>query len=255
MGTSRISSSSDDGEDEGHASRLASVAIDSAAVVLNASSSAPSLRNGRGKLSSDQLVEAENQSKETSGLKLYQIRLQDLLYKHLDKTVGETFAAQPLLATEQPIECHENGLDEVEKDVDIRLFSRAPPGIVIKRPEKNLKGTKRVKPNLKRGYSIDDEDSEEHLVRLQAAAIDGETIRAEAKHAMAKALATSQVSAEVAEKAAKREEERVAALKRERGEEWLPAIAAQLGLPLKSTKVRQDPQQLELLKQNNMQTT
>jgi hypothetical protein len=75
MGTSRISSSSDDGEDEGHASRLASVAIDSAAVVSNASSSAPSLRNGRGKLSSDQLVEAENQSKETSGLKLYQIRV------------------------------------------------------------------------------------------------------------------------------------------------------------------------------------
>ncbi len=95
----------------------------------------------------------------------------------------------------------------------------------------------------------------QHLVRLQAAAIDGETIRAEAKHAMAKALATSQVSAEVAEKAAKREEERVAALKRERGEEWLPAIAAQLGLPLKSTKIRQDPQQLELLKQNNTQTT
>jgi hypothetical protein len=257
MGTSRISSSSDDGEDEGHASRLASVAIDSAAVVFNASSSAPSLRNGRGKLSSDQLVEAENQSKGTSsGLKLYQIRLQDLLYKHLDKTVGETFAAQPLLATEQTIECHhENGLDEVEKDVDIRLFSRAPPGIVIKKPEKNLKVTKRVKPNLKRGYSIDDEDSDEHLVRLQAAAIDGETIRAEAKHAMAKALATSQVSAEVAEKAAKREEERVAALKRERGEEWLPAIAAQLGLPLKSTKIRQDRQQLELLKQNNTQTT
>lgn len=170
MGTSRISSSSDDGEDEGHASRLASVAIDSAAVVLNASSSAPSLRNGRGKLSSDQLVEAENQSKGTSsGLKLYQIRvsvwrfcslsfhlvhstkiyvhevfgfapvqLQDLLYKHLDKTVGETFAAQqPLLATEQTIECHENGLDEVEKDVDIRLFSRAPPGIVIKKPGTN----------------------------------------------------------------------------------------------------------------------
>jgi hypothetical protein len=137
MGSSRISSSSDDGEDEGHASRLASVAIDSAAVVLNASSSAPSLRHGRGKLSSDQLVEAENQSKETSGLKLYQIRLQDLLYKHLDKTVGETFAAQPLLATEQTIECHENGLDEVEKDVDIRLFSRAPPGIVIKRPGTN----------------------------------------------------------------------------------------------------------------------
>lgn len=75
MGTSRISSSSDDGEDEGHASRLASVAIDSAAVVLNASSSVPSLRNGRGKRSSDQLVEAENQSKETSGLKLYQIRV------------------------------------------------------------------------------------------------------------------------------------------------------------------------------------
>jgi hypothetical protein len=72
---------------------------------------------------------------------------------------------------------------------------------------------------------------------------------------MAKALATSQVSAEVAEKAAKREEERVAALKRERGEEWLPAIAAQLGLPLKSTKIRQDRQQLELLKQNNTQTT
>ncbi|CAM6042576.1 unnamed protein product [Sphagnum compactum] len=253
MGTSQISSSSDDGEDEGHASRLASVAIDSAAVVLNASSSAPSLRNGRGKLSSGQLVKAENESKETSGLKLYQIRLQDLLYKHLDKTVGETFAAQPLLATEQTIECHENGLDEVEKDVDIRLFSRAPPGIVIKRPGTNSASL--VKPNLKRGYSIDDEDSDEHLVRLQAAAIDGETIRAEAKHAMAKALATSQVSAEVAEKAAKREEERVAALKRERGEEWLPAIAAQLGLPLKSNKVRQDPQQLELLKQNNMQTT
>ncbi|CAK9216464.1 unnamed protein product [Sphagnum jensenii] len=254
MGASRISSSSDDGEDEGHASRLASVAIDSAAVVLNASSSAPSLRNGRGKLSSDQLVEAENQSKGTSsGLKLYQIRLQDLLYKHLDKTVGETFAAQPLLATEQTIECHENGLDEVEKDVDIRLFSRAPPGIVIKKP--GTISASLVKPNLKRGYSIDDEDSDEHLVRLQAAAIDGETIRAEAKHAMAKALATSQVSAEVAEKAAKREEERVAALKRERGEEWLPAIAAQLGLPLKSTKIRQDPQQLELLKQNNTQTT
>ncbi len=65
------------------------------------------------------------------------MQLQDLLYKHLDKTIGETFAAQPLLATEQTVECHENGLDEVEKDVDIRLFSRAPPGIVIKRSGTN----------------------------------------------------------------------------------------------------------------------
>lgn len=68
----------------------------------------------------------------------------------------------------------------------------------------------------------------QHLIRLQATAVDSETISEQAKRLREKILASAKSSQAKAELARKNEEEKVAQLKRQRGEEWLPSVAAQI---------------------------
>ena len=62
-------------------------------------------------------------------------QLQDLLYKHLDTTVGASFDTHPLESA-KPAQLSSTGVNDSEEDVAIRLFRRAPPGIVIQRSGK-----------------------------------------------------------------------------------------------------------------------
>lgn len=70
--------------------------------------------------------------------------------------------------------------------------------------------------------------SMQHLVRLRATVVDTETVEEQGKRWREKSLASAKALQEKAGLARKKEEERVAQLKRERGEEWLPSIAAQI---------------------------
>ncbi|KAG0605483.1 hypothetical protein M758_9G063100 [Ceratodon purpureus] len=228
-------SSSDSEDDEIDASKLAalrSVAIDSSAVIQNASApvasrrkSANSGKSGNG--SADVHGSDDDEGKDSSGLKLYQTRLQDLLYKHLDKTFGAT-AGGPSVAPAK--NQHSLNKDDVvdggQQTGGIRLFRRAPPGIIEQPREERILGPG-TKPQLRPSLTLD-EDSEEHIVRLQAAVVDNETVSEQAKRLREKVLASAKSSQAKVELARKNEEERVAKLKRERGEEWLPSVAFQL---------------------------
>lgn len=64
--------------------------------------------------------------------------------------------------------------------------------------------------------------------RLQSVAVDGESIMAAARNACQKSLARLEAKDAAAKEAAKREEERVAELKKIRGERWLPSLAKEM---------------------------
>ena len=63
--------------------------------------------------------------------------------------------------------------------------------------------------------------------RLKSVAVDGEAIMAAAKSLGHKSLTRLEAKDLAAKEAAKKEEERVAGLKKVRGEKWLPSIARQ----------------------------
>ncbi|XP_024375153.1 uncharacterized protein [Physcomitrium patens] len=228
-------SSSSDEDDELDAAKLAalrSVAIDSSAVIQNASAPVPSLRKSAnsGNASVNSATDSrgsEEDGKDSSGLKLYQTRLQDLLYKHLDKKFGAT-TGDVSVTNAKPSQppSGDSIVDEGGRIGGIRLFRRAPPGIVIQKREEIVPSLG-VKPNLRPSLTLD-EDSEEHLVRLRATVVDTETVEEQGKRWREKSLASAKALQEKAGLAKKKEEERVAQLKRERGEEWLPSIAAQI---------------------------
>ncbi len=64
--------------------------------------------------------------------------------------------------------------------------------------------------------------------QIQSVAIDGKNIMAAARDMCQKSLARLEAKDAMAKAAAKREEERVAKLKRIRGERWLPSIAKEM---------------------------
>lgn len=68
----------------------------------------------------------------------------------------------------------------------------------------------------------------QHFVRLQATVVDGETVEEQGKHLREKVLASAKSKQAKAELTRKKEEERIAELKRQRGEEWLPSVAVQI---------------------------
>lgn len=130
------SDSSSEDEDEEHKARMRSVAIDSSAVINIAAGRGAD--NSTAKLGSKRKKkpDGEEDFDEDGGLKFAQIRVQDLLHKHLDKSIGASFvdvASEPIAVA---------GTDENDDfDSEVRLFSRAPLGINLKRPGKPIPPT------------------------------------------------------------------------------------------------------------------
>ncbi|CAL5366412.1 unnamed protein product [Camellia sinensis] len=112
--------------------------------------------------------------------------------------------------------------DAMINDNGIRLFKHAPPGIVFDHIGELQRPTK--KPRILPGRKID-ENSKMFKSQLQSVAVDGTDIIAAARDAYRKSLAKLEAKDAAAKAAAKREEERMAQLKKIRGEIWLPSIA------------------------------
>uniref|UniRef100_A0A5B7BYV5 Uncharacterized protein n=1 Tax=Davidia involucrata TaxID=16924 RepID=A0A5B7BYV5_DAVIN len=211
-GGSRSSSSS--GEEDGDADWRA--AIDSVAAATSFSASTAdgvaSISNGSTTKSighptkDDQVTNHKPQI-----LKHYQIKAQKLLDDILEKTI-ET-VRDPIHAPDNNTVINEGG---------IRLFKHAPPGIVFDHTDELQQPKKR--PRIIPGEEID-EKSKKFRQQLQSVAVDGMDIITAARNTCQKSLAKLQAKDAAAKVAAKREEERVAELKRIRGERWLPSIA------------------------------
>lgn len=147
-------------------------------------------------------------------LKHYQIKGQKLLDEILEKTL--VFVKQDIPLIEDEPEKEEGG---------IRLFKHSSPGIVFDRVDE-VQGP-RKRPKILPGSRID-EKSKEFRKKLKSVALDGVDILAAAKDACQKSLARQEAKEGAAKAKAKKEEERVAELRRIRGERWLPSIAREM---------------------------
>ncbi|MCO5591375.1 hypothetical protein L7F22_045358 [Adiantum nelumboides] len=199
MGASVTSLSDNDDEE---AEKLRSVAIDSASV-----SGAAALLTQKKRREKDG-SNGSDRHDAAPALQHYQYRARDLLHKYLDSAF-EIIPAKDTCTS--ALDMPESGF---------YLFKNAPSGLSEKQHYQEAALRKR---------SFHDRDVNEasdmfqsHLV---AAAIDGVAVRLHADRYKAKALALWTLQ-ETEEKAAKQEDdERVALLKRQRGELWLPSIA------------------------------
>ncbi|KAI3451924.1 hypothetical protein Pfo_008589 [Paulownia fortunei] len=158
--------------------------------------------------------EDEDEKYKPQNIKHYQIKAQKLLDDILDKTIEVVTDTAHILEK-----------DPALSDAGVRLFKRAPAGIVFDHRDE-LHGPKK-KPKLVPGEELD-EKSKKFRKQLQSAAVDGADIIAAARAAGRKSLAKLEAREAAAKAAAKREEERVAELKKMRGERWLPSVARQM---------------------------
>ncbi|KAF3332505.1 hypothetical protein FCM35_KLT02082 [Carex littledalei] len=153
------------------------------------------------------------EASQKSGLKLYQVKAQKLLDEHLRKN---------LEVVRMP-DLHINQDSSLDGGV-IRLFSSAPPGITLK---EDLKIVQNKRPRILPGEETD-EKSKKFKRQISSVTVDGTQVIALAKEAYEKSLARYKAKEAAAKEKAKREDERVAELKKIRGEMWLPSIAKQM---------------------------
>ncbi|KAF5763633.1 hypothetical protein HanXRQr2_Chr15g0682651 [Helianthus annuus] len=198
--------SSSSGEEDGDAEWRA--AINS--VTSTAPSNSSTVANGTTTTSGGSPSRAD-----TKNIKLYQIKAQKLLDDILEKSIK--------VVRKEPTEVAEN--HSISNEGGIRLFRDAPRGILFDRVDE-LQGPlkrPRIAPNMEV-----DEKSKKFRRQLKSVVVDGDDIICSAKKARERFLAKLEARDAAAKAKAKREEERVAELKRIRGERWLPAIARQM---------------------------
>ncbi|KAK4416334.1 hypothetical protein Salat_2458900 [Sesamum alatum] len=212
------SSSSSSGEEDGDAEWRAAIDSVTAAATFTKrdSNGFPSSSSGRATL------EDEEENPKPQSIKHYQIKALKLLDNILDKTI-EVVAESTLVLEKDP----------APNDAGVRLFKQAPRGIVFDH-RVELHGPKK-KPKIVPGEELD-ENSKKFRKKLQSAAVEGADIIATARAASQKSLAKLEAREAAAKAAAKREEERVAELKKIRGERWLPSIARQMGVSTQRQK-------------------
>ncbi|KAG2554011.1 uncharacterized protein LOC120646962 [Panicum virgatum] len=178
--------------------------------------------NGVAKAASDGSGEADNDAElkqpheekpQAPRLKLYQIKMRNMLDDMLEKNIEIVKA--PCL----------NVTDPTETEGGIKLFKKAPPGIKMDSMDKLHVQLKR--PRIVPGEEVD-EKSKKFRHMLRSVAVDGSDILVSAKKASQRSLARLEAREAAAKAKAKREEERVQEFKKVRGEKWLPSIARQM---------------------------
>ncbi|KAL6224939.1 hypothetical protein ACLB2K_003793 [Fragaria x ananassa] len=133
--------------------------------------------------------------------KHYQIKAQKLL----DDIVGKSLEIVHSSIPEPDDEAVSN-----EEEVGVRLFKNAPRGIVFDHKEEQAP---RKRPRILPGKEIN-EKSKKFKQQIQSVAVDGNDIVSEAKYRCQRALSRLEAKEAAAKEAAKREEERVAELKK-----------------------------------------
>ncbi|PQQ03556.1 uncharacterized protein Pyn_19655 [Prunus yedoensis var. nudiflora] len=209
---SSSSSSEEDGDSEWKAA-INSAAAGASSVMSSFMNGFSANENGGGGGGGDY-----NQSKSQQLPKHYQIKAQKLL----DEIIGKSLEIvnDPLIHLPD---------DEAVVDEDegcIRLFKNAPPGIVFDHVDEQ---PLRKRPRILPGREIN-EKSKKFRRRLESVVVDGKDIMAAATDKCQRSLSMLEAKDEAAKAAAKRDEERVAQLKKIRGEKWLPCIAREMQL-------------------------
>ncbi|XP_042425539.1 uncharacterized protein LOC122013350 isoform X1 [Zingiber officinale] len=173
-------------------------------------------------------------------LKLYQIKAQKLLDDLLDKSL-------------EMVKSSGFSDDEISQSnvAGIRLFRKSAPGIIVDPVDTYKLPTK--KPRILPGEELNEKSKkvlccmthllnflilvpqlldrmhEKYLLqfkrKVQSVVVDGTDIMAAATEACRRSLARAEAKEGAAKAAAKKEEERVSALKKARGEKWLPSVA------------------------------
>ncbi|KAF7055076.1 hypothetical protein CFC21_062650 [Triticum aestivum] len=215
-GSPTASSSSDD---DGDASWRA--AIDSVAVggfgYPSSNGAAKAASGGGGGVEEDsnglEQPPQDEKKAQTPGLKLYQIKVRNMLDDMLEKNLE--IVRNPCL----------NLADPEETGGGIKLFKKAPPGIRMDAVDKYHVQLKR--PKILPGPEVD-EKSKKFRHMLQSVVVDGNDVLVSAKEASQISLARMEARETAAKTKAKREEERVNQLKKVRGEKWLPSIASKM---------------------------
>ncbi|KAF6159761.1 hypothetical protein GIB67_030019 [Kingdonia uniflora] len=205
IGSSSSSSSSSSGEEDGDSNWKA--AIDSVSTTDYFSS----ISNGDSTNRIHNDVSEKKHKPQT--LKLYQIKAQKILEDFIEKNLVIERVQIPNLDN-----------DQLESEVGIRLFKNAPRGMVDPLEE--------IQPPRKRPRILPmedvDEKSKKFKRKLKSVVVEGVDVIGAARDACHKALTRFEARDAVAKTASKREEERVAELKKIRGEKWLPSIAREM---------------------------
>ncbi|XP_078430339.1 uncharacterized protein LOC144702245 isoform X2 [Wolffia australiana] len=151
---------------------------------------------------------------ESRAPKLYQLRAQKLIDEILDTRLEMV---------------SENKPDEREShemiDGGVRLFSKSSRGIVCDPNDRHLPS--RQRPRIIPSEEVD-EKSKKFKRRVRSVSIDGDVIISSAVCARDRALAKSEARDAARKAASLLEEERIAELKKQRGEKWLPSIAREM---------------------------
>ncbi|XP_022739794.1 uncharacterized protein LOC111291928 isoform X1 [Durio zibethinus] len=166
--------------------------------------------------------EEEKQKQQPQKLKHYQIKAHKLLEDMLEKT---------LVIVKDVSNVPDD--DSMVNEGGVRLFKNSTPGIVFDHVDEIQGPRKRPKILPARGI---DKNSKKFRRQLQSVAVDGQDILAAAMHASQKSLARLEAKDAAAKEKAKREEDRIAELKRIRGERWLPSMAREMQLNRSSGK-------------------
>ncbi|XP_004148026.1 uncharacterized protein LOC101203340 [Cucumis sativus] len=149
--------------------------------------------------------------------KQYQIKAQKLLDNILETTLE-------LVEHSNSVPCDD---DSKSSEGGIRLFKNAPVGVVFDHVDELPRPTKR--PKILPGKEIN-EKSKKFKQQLRSVAVEGEDIITASKRVCEKSIARLEAKEAAVKAAAKREEDRVAKLKKVRGEKWLPSIAREMKL-------------------------
>ncbi|KAF2294720.1 hypothetical protein GH714_015725 [Hevea brasiliensis] len=157
----------------------------------------------------------EQQTQNSQKLKHYQLKAQKLLDDILEKT---------LLMVSEPIHVPDNPIVD---EGGVRLFKHSPAGIIFDHIDE-IRGP-RKRPRILPAYDVD-EKSKKFRRQIKSVTVNGVDIIAAAREEGQKALARFEAKEAAAKAKAKKEEERVAELKRIRGERWLPSIAKEIQL-------------------------
>lgn len=217
MGHARSSSSSEEDGDAEWKAAIDSIAAADLFLTKNRAidASNPSSQNND-KLSEPNL-EGDPDPKFRAQLpKQYQIKAQKIL---------DDIVERNLEIVSNPVNIQDS--DREDDGGGIQLFRTAPRGIMFDQTDKP-QGPKK-KPRILPGEDID-EKSKKFKRQLQSVVVDGLDVMVAAKAASQKSLARLEARDAAAKVAAKREEERVAELKRIRGQRWLPSIAKEVQL-------------------------
>ncbi|KDP32076.1 hypothetical protein JCGZ_12537 [Jatropha curcas] len=210
MGGPTNSGSSSDEEDANW-----KAAIESIAATTTFGSKAFGTASNGSKWHSTSNGDGEEPNQNSKKLKHYQLKAQKLLDDMLDKT---------LMMVSEPIDIPDNPIAD---EGGVRLFKNSPAGIVFDHKDE-IQGP-RKRPRILPGYNLD-EKSKKFRRQIKSIAVDGAEIIATATEAGQKALARLEAKEAAAKAKAKKEEERIAELKRIRGERWLPSIAKEMQL-------------------------